>query len=126
MEKALRYELNSISEINNKIFPTNAPQGKEPPYLVYTQSYFNQLKTLDGLKNSFEASYLLNVLSNTYSEAKDITEKVKSIIKTFPLRIIGTGEIYVQDINFNNISETYENEINLYRSIIDVTFYFKN
>ena len=35
IEKAVRYELTKISEWENKIFPTNAPEGQKAPYLVY-------------------------------------------------------------------------------------------
>jgi len=38
MEKALRYELiKAIPELDNQIYPTNAPEGVINPYLVYAR-----------------------------------------------------------------------------------------
>lgn len=125
MDKALRYELNAIPEIQNKIYPVHAPEGKKPPYLVYMKSYFRQLKTFDGLKKEHEATYLLNILCDSYAETQVLTKKVKDKIKTFPLRTVGNDGIYVQEITFNNVSDTYENELGLHRSIIEVTIYYK-
>lgn len=125
MEKALRYELNQIPEITNKIYPTNAPEGKEPPYLVYILSRYEQTKTLTEIKNNIEASYLLNVLASSYAQMKEITKKVKDKVLTFHQRNIGTEGIFIVDLTINNISETYEHELKLYRGIIDITFWFK-
>lgn len=117
MEKALKNELNKIPEIANKIFPTNAPEGQKPPYVVY-QTRKNYLKTFEGITNDKEGNVLLNILCNSYSEMKDLTKKIEDIIKTFPLRSIGTEGLYVQDLTFEDITETYENELKLQRGII--------
>lgn len=125
LERALRYELNKIPEINNKIYPTNAPEGKEPPYLVYILSRYKELKSLDGFENSIEASYLLNILAKSYDEMKGLTKKVRETILTFLQREIGINGIYISDLSINNVSEIYEHELKLYRGIIDVTFYYE-
>lgn len=124
MDKALRFELNKIAEISNKIYPTHAPEGDKGPYLVYIKSNYQQRKTLDGIGNDVEANYLLNVLSTSYSQAVDITEKVKDLLLTFPLRTIG-NDIYIQDMTIQNIAQTYEHELGLNRTIIDVDFFYK-
>lgn len=117
MEKALRKELNDIAEINNKIFPTNAPQGKTAPYLVYvTES--TPLKDLNGTKANIDSYVLLNVLCGSYSEMKELTEKVKKLVNTFPFRRIGIGGPYIEDLTVETTTETYENELELYRGII--------
>ena len=65
IEKALRYELNKISELENRIFPTNAPEGQKPPYLVYITSK-KTLKDLDGVTKDRECYVMLNILCNSY------------------------------------------------------------
>lgn len=124
MEKALVYELNCILEINNKIFPTNAPEGQVAPYIVY-QTSSNYGKTLEGINKEKTCHVLVNVLSNSYSEMKSLTKKVKDIIVTFPLRFIGIGEIYIKDLDMHDITETFERELKLHRGIIPFTVYYK-
>ena len=125
MDKALRFELNKISEFNNKIFPANAPENQKSPYLVYIKSNYKQLKTLEGLKNDTDVSYLLNILSGSYEQLQELTKKVRKQLLTFPLSRIGEENIFIQDMTINNIAETYESELKLYRSIIDIDFSYK-
>lgn len=124
IEEALRYELNKISELENKIFPTNAPEGQKEPYLVYITSN-KPLRDLDGITEEKECNVILNIFSNSYSEMKEIVKKVEDIIFKFPLRNIGDIPIYVQDINNIDISERYEEELKLKRGIIAFTIYYK-
>lgn len=121
----MRFELNEIPEIHNKIFPTNAPEGEKAPYLVYFKYDYNPLKTFEGIKRNVESAYLLNILCSSYEQLHGLTKKVKEHVMTFPLRTIGTENIYVQDINIRNVAETYENELKLYRSIIDIEISYK-
>lgn len=125
MEKALRYELNTIPEIQNSIFPTNAPEGKKPPYLVYILSQDDEVKTLDGFTGNYEVSYLLNILAGSYGQMKDITKKVQDLVKTFQQREIGQEGIFISELKIRKGSETYEHELQLYRGILDVTFWYK-
>jgi hypothetical protein len=124
MDKALRFELNKITEISNKIYPTHAPEGDKGPYLVYNKPKYRQGKTLDGATNNTEVSYLLNVLCSSYAQAVDITEKVKDLILTFPLRTIG-NDVFINDMTIQNIAQTYEHELGLNRTIIEVDFSYK-
>lgn len=121
MEKALRYELSQIAELNKRIFPTHAPEGQPSPYLVYVKSDYRPTKTLQGYQKQRQATYLLNILCDTYEALYDVTKNVEEIVLSLPLHTIGQGKIYVQDLTINNIAETYENELALYRSIIDLT-----
>ena len=56
---------------------------------------------------------------------KDITKKVEDIIINFPLKIIGGGNLYIQDIDITDISESYEEQLKLHRGIITFTVYYK-
>lgn len=124
IEKALRYELNKVSELENKIFPMNAPEGKKPPYLVYITRK-KPLKDLDGITEDKECYLILNILCSSYSQMKDITKKIEDIIIKFPLKIIGEENLYIQDIDITDISESYEEQLKLHRGIITFTVYYK-
>lgn len=152
MERALRYELSKITELENRIYPTNAPENQEPPYLVYI-SNSRYLKDLDGIKTNKDSDILLNILCSSYSQMKDITQKVVRLLKDFLNKNIAlNGKIlinyannqydnteiaedtietqgnltkYVDDLTINNISEAYENELKLYRGIVDLKISYK-
>ena len=124
IEKALRYELNKVSELENRIFPMNAPEGKKPPYLVYITRK-RPLKDLDGVIEDRECYLILNILCSSYLEMKDITKKIEDIIIKFPLKSIGEENLYIQDIDITDISESYEEQLKLHRGIINFTVYYK-
>jgi hypothetical protein len=124
MDTALRFELNQIPEINNKIYPTHAPEGDKGPYLVYIFSE-RPLKTLEGITLDNKADVLLNIFASSYKEMSILRKKVKDIIKTFPLRSIGEGDVYVKDLTIENITATHESELGLYRGIIDFNLFYK-
>lgn len=124
IEKALRYELNKVSELENRIFPMNAPEGQKPPYLVYITSK-RPLKDLDGVTENNECYLILNVLCSSYSQMKDITKKIEYVIVKVPLKTIGEENLYIQDIDITDISENYENKLKLHRGIVTFTVYYK-
>ena len=125
MEKALRQEMNNIPALTNKIFPTNAPQGRTAPYLVYVVQS-TPLKDLNGYEEGdLESHVLLNVFGNSYSEMKELTKTVEGIVKTFPFRSIGSSGPFIEDMTFDATAETYENELNLYRGIVPFTINYK-
>jgi len=124
MEQALRYELiQAIPELNNQIYPTNAPEGATRPYLVYTRINTKKVKTLQGTTNKEYLSYMFSVMATRYSEMKSLTKKVEDLLISLP----GTtmGNFYIEDIDINNVTEQYEHELKVNRGIIDFTIYFE-
>lgn len=126
MEKALRYELiKVIPELNNQIYPTNAPEGATKPYLVYARISTKKTKTLDGYTNKQELSYMFSIMSAKYSDMISLRKKVQDLLLSLPLENIGSdGSIYVEDLTINNIDETWESELKVNRGIIDFTIYY--
>jgi len=120
MEQALVYEISKITELNNKIYPTNIPEGETPPCLVYIMSYYDQLRALNEILDNTDKSYMLNILCSSYSQMKELTDKVKETLLAFISTNIGENQILVENVVINNISETYENELKLYRGILDI------
>lgn len=126
MEVALRYELiKAIQELATSIYPTNAPEGTEKPYLVYARISTKKTKTLDGYTDRQALSYMFSIMSTKYSDMVDLRNKVEQLLLSLPKRNIGSdGGIYVEDLTLNNIDETWENELKVNRGIIDFTIYY--
>ncbi len=127
MEQALRYELiQAIPELNNQIYPTNAPEGAEGPYLVYTRINTNKIKTLEGLTGKEYLSFMFSVMATRYSDMVTARKKVEDLLLSLPKKYIGSdNSIYVEDLDINNITEQYEHELKVNRGIIDFTIYFE-
>jgi hypothetical protein len=119
-EEALRAELSSIIEINNKVFPLNAPEGTLAPYIVYVSSEGLQEKTLDGYLDSKEIECEINILHSGYGSMKALTKEVLSKILSFQGRVIGLEGPYIHDLTYEKPAEIYENEVSLYRSVLEI------
>lgn len=125
MEKALRYELiRAIPALNESIYPTNAPEASKRPYLVYARITTQRAKTLSGYTDKQAISYMFSVMAVKYADMKALVEKVEAFLASLPGRDIGEDGIHVEDLNINNISETYEFDLKMNRGIIDFTVFF--
>jgi hypothetical protein len=125
MEKALRYELESrIPELVGNIYPTNAPETATRPYLVYARISTKQSKTLEGYTNKQALSYMFSCMAVKYGDMKSLTTKIEEFLKSIPRTTIGEENIYIEDMELNNISETWEPELGVNRGIIDFTIHF--
>lgn len=132
MESALRQELETkIDELKPTIedgyeigyvFPTNAPEGSQKPYLVYTRINTDKIKTLDGMTGQEYLSFMFSIMATRYGDMKRITKKVEKILMSLPGRTIGS--FYIEDIDINNVTEVWESELKVNRGIIDFTIYY--
>lgn len=126
MEAALRHELiKAIPELENNIFPTNAPENSTKPYLVYTRINTKRLKLLEGYASNQELSYMFSIMATRYADMVRIRKQVEELLLSLPGKTIGKdNSIFIEDLNINNITEQYEYELKVNRGIIDFTIYF--
>lgn len=124
MEKALRNLIeNNIPELNNELYPTNAPESHTKPYLVYTRITTKKIKTLEGYTGKEYLSFMFSIMANRYGDMKSLTKKVENLLISLPFKAI--EDFYIEDIDINNIHEVYEHELKVNRGIIDFTIYFE-
>jgi len=126
MEIALRNLIeNNIEELQNEIYPTNAPEGATRPYLVYTRISTKKIKTLEGIQNKEHLSFMFSIMATRYGDMVKIRNKVEELLLSLPGKYIGEdGSIFVEDIDINNVTEVYEHELKVNRGIIDFTIYY--
>lgn len=127
MEIALRYELtNAVPELNNQVYPTNAPEGATKPYLVYMRTGTDLIKTLQGYTGDEYLSFVFNVMAVKYSDMSRVRKAVTEMLMDFPKTVIGNSDRYfIEDININDIDEQYEHQLGVNRGIVNFTIYFK-
>ena len=124
MEVALRNLIeNNIPELENEIYPTNAPEGHTKPYLVYTRINTKKIKTLEGYTNKEYLSFMFSIMANKYKDMKSLTKKVEDLLISLPQKQL--DGFYIEDIDINNVHEVYEHELKVNRGIIDFTIYFE-
>jgi hypothetical protein len=113
-------ELDKI--FNNKVYPTNAPEGEQTPYLVY---FYREIenKTLDGYDGLYTANIVLNVFTKTFSEANSKKEILEIMLKHLTDTMLGV--FFIQEISLEETEVIYENQLKVYRGIIPATIYFK-
>lgn len=121
MEKALVYELGqAIPTIKDEIYPTNAPEDTNKPYLVYYRHRTEITKTLEGHPGQRKISFIISVMSKNYGEMKSLNDQALALFLGLPFKKIGTKkEIFVEDITINNVTEAWENALGVHRGIID-------
>lgn len=126
METALRHELiKAIPELNNAIYPTNAPEGATSPYLVYARISTRTVKTLEGHTDKQALSFMFSVMAPRYGDMKALANQIEAFLLALPDTNIGkNSDIYVEDLDINNVAEQYEHELGVNRGIIDFTIYF--
>lgn len=124
MEAALRNKLiQEIPELENQIYPTNAPETYKKPYLVYTRISTEKIKTLEGFTGKEYLSFMFSVMATKYGDMKELTKKIENLLESLPNSELGS--FFIEDIDISNVHEVYEHELKVNRGIIDFTIYFK-
>lgn len=113
-------ELDKI--FNNKVYPTNAPEGEKTPYLVY---FYKEVegKDLDGYDGLYTSNIVLNIMDKSFSEANSKKEVLKRMLKH--LTNTKLGVFFIQEVSFEESEIVYENELKIYRGIVPITIYFE-
>lgn len=124
-EEALTAELETIIDLFDKVFPANATQGINPPYLVYLSSEGVPDKAIkEGYLNIKEVSCELNIIHSDYPKMKELTRSVLAKIRSFQGREIGFDGPFIQNVAYEDPVEIYENEIDSYRCVLNITVKF--
>lgn len=120
-EEALVYELGTIEDLFQMIFPLYAPEGIVPPFVVYTSSEGEQTATLEGYMELTEIICEIHVVSFSYVEMKILTKQVIDKIQTFFNRSIGVAGPVIKSVSYEQPIEEHQKEYNYYHSAFELT-----
>jgi len=118
-EQGLTVELSSILGLTGKVSPIMAAQGTKAPYLIYTLTSTDRVKTLSGHDGLVESQYQLDLYHTSYASLKALKKLVIANIKTYDLRNIGGTGPFIQQVGVITDFETYEDGVELYKGIIE-------
>ncbi|ALC92062.1 hypothetical protein AM500_21385 [Bacillus sp. FJAT-18017] len=123
-EEALTAELSSLPGLADKVYPLNAPEGTPAPYIIYVSSEGLQDKSLKGYHSSKEVPCEINIFTDSYAGLKDLTQQVITKLVSFQSRNIGHSGPFIQNFTYEKPVELYENQVSLYRCLIEGIFKF--
>ncbi len=124
-EQALRAELISLSNLNNKVFPIFAPEQTPTPFVIYSKQSVDLLGTMDGMSKTRIGRYEIDLVTQTYESLQALINSVKNKLLTFQGRKIGTNGPFVQAVLVDNVTELYVTEPKLVHANMEVRFYFE-
>lgn len=121
-EEALRTELITVKELNNKVFPLVAPEKTVTPYLVYRRGLTDFEKTLAGIsRGKVDGSYELVLVTDNYSDIQRISSGVIDKLISFLGREIGFSGPCISNMTVKIIGDTYEPEIDKFRCDMQIS-----
>lgn len=123
-EEALRAEIGAIEGLSNKVFPLNATEGTQAPFIIYVAPEGIPFKTLQGYLSCKEVVCEIHILHNSYSGMKTLSKQVLEKIQSFQGRELGSGGPFIQNATYEQPTEVYEKEVSLYRSSFDLNVKF--
>lgn len=127
IEEALYSELSSITP---QVYPVSAKQKATLPYLIYQVRFTDRTKHLGGYDGLIEKQFDINIFHSSYSALKTLTAQVVNIFINMEQRVIASTGPFIQSVNIENEYDNFEpveatDQTALYRSFIDVTFFYK-
>lgn len=113
--KAIYSILSSDSDVSaivgTRIYPQIAAQGASFPFLVYVLQGTTPSDTKSGVSTLDEVRYDIVVASETYAEASDLTNKVRTALDRYTGTVAGVVIDSIQfidlDVDNDPATETY-------------------
>ncbi|MNO29179.1 hypothetical protein D3C76_190870 [compost metagenome] len=124
-EAALTMELKTITDVQNRVYPLNAPEKTISPYITYTSSEGRHTNTItDGYLSDRSVQGELNVIAPKYAVMKQVTRKAIDLLISMNQRVIGTNGPYINEMIYEEPTELFEHEVSLYRCVIGFKTYY--
>lgn len=99
-------DVNAI--VSGRIFPQIASQGAAFPFAVYVLQDTSPSDTKSGVSTLDEVRYDIVVASETYAEATDLTEKIRTALDRYSGTVAGINVDSIQfiDLDVDNDPDT--------------------
>lgn len=127
IEVALMEELNNIESIKDNIYPINAYEGVNYPYLTYQVENDGPTQFLSGgYTSSRELDINYDLYCESYQELKEEEMKIADLLRDLWNCYIGSSNsFFIQSIKVRGPRELYEHEVDCYRANFEVSLTYK-
>lgn len=122
MEQAFVTELYGIA---GPVYPMIAPDNSLAPFVVYTKSKIEYMKTLDGTSHTRQGWYDIDLIDKTYQGLQAKFALVKAKLLSFARQRIGVDGPFVQDVTMDNIVEFFDDGPMYYRMHFEIHFFYE-
>lgn len=119
-EEALIFEFETITGLNDRVFPLYAKEGVQPPFVIFSSSEGETIQTLEGWTLSKEILSEIHVVAMSYGKLKYLTKDVLAMLKTFRGRAIGTGGPFIKSLTYEQPVESLDTEFGFYRTSFEL------
>lgn len=100
-----------VPELAGKVYPLFVPKDVPMPFAVYVSDGADEDDALGGWIGSYETNMEIHIVHSSYASLKHLSSLVAKELKA-----INTATVFIEE----NQPETYENEINAYRKVINL------
>lgn len=114
IRKALKYEFNTISTLSSKVFPIQAQEGQEVPYLTYQLQDNDRVMVQNGFDGLTTVQFEIDMFQKTYSDLIALKLLVIAKVKSFLFRNIGEESLYCQSCEIDDEYEDFDDDTKLY------------
>lgn len=124
LEAGLKIEL-TVTELESKVFPDNAPEGTKTPYLTYSHDSSDHQCELQGYNSSRSDNYVIEVFHERKSTVISLKKSIVSKLKAMWEKNIALSGPYIQQLEILNDFETYEDAVKLYKGVVEINIYYE-
>lgn len=113
--KAIYSILTADSDVNaivsGRVYPQIAAQGAAFPFVVYVINDLTPSDTKSGVSTLDEVRYEVLAIAETYAEAADLNEKIRTALDRYTGTISG---VVVDSIQFTELETDYDDAAEVY------------
>lgn len=100
-----------IALVGSRVYPQIAAQGAAFPFVVYLVNDLTPSDTKSGVSTLDEVRYEVLAIAETYAEAADLNEKIRTALDRYTGTVSGVVIDSIQftelEVDFDDNSETY-------------------
>jgi hypothetical protein len=104
--------LDGATDAGENVFPINADEGVQPPYVVYHRISADEENVLSGVSGLTNTRMQVDVYARTYGQAVAIAAQIDALMASWAVQNVG---LIAQDL--------YEAEVKLFRISADYSIW---
>ena len=119
------YTKAQVLSVNNRVYAIKAPVGVANPYIVFSVISGNFIHSMGGDSGLTETRVQFSVFGDEYGVVKTVVEDLKRTYRNYIESggaLMGSAQ-WVQSTLLTNEVDMYEDDTNLYHTVLDIMFW---
>lgn len=119
LKKYLEAQSGLTALVGERIDYVRAPQDVAAPYLVFFKVSGPRVHSHDGVSDLANPRFQFSCFAGTYYEAKQVAEQVQTALDAYSGTMGGAGGVSVGACFYENETDIYETDANLFHVAVD-------